>query len=241
MNSKKSLILAHGWAMNSHIWDDFIQPLSDNFEITCLNFPSHFQTLEEMSDFFVEHCTQKSIWLGWSLGATVILDIAKRHPECVESLILVAGNPCFVEKETWFGVKKSVFSDFSNRLNDDIEKTLTRFMALQVQGSENAKLNLLALKNSFSKKPIPSLKTLQIGLEILFNIDFREVFSNLAVPVKIILGQNDALIPAEVGEQLKKLLPSANVDIIAQAGHVPFLSHSQQVQNVIVEFVDTHD
>ena len=36
-------------------------------------------------------------WLGWSLGATVVLDIASRYPERVSSLVLLAGNPLFTQ------------------------------------------------------------------------------------------------------------------------------------------------
>jgi pimeloyl-[acyl-carrier protein] methyl ester esterase len=52
------------------------------------------------------------------------------------------------------------------------------------------------------------------------------------------LGGLDTLVPAAVGEKMQQLLPSLELNVIDRAGHVPFLSHSQETLAVISRFMD---
>ena len=121
----KPITLVHGWAMHSGIWRGFAKALAQHYQVTCVDLPSHGRsekitpfTLEAVSDTLVNALpNESSCCLGWSLGATVVLDIARRYSERVNSLILLAGNPLFVSSEQWAGVKSSVLDDFATSLS----------------------------------------------------------------------------------------------------------------------------
>ncbi|MFI3219142.1 MAG: alpha/beta fold hydrolase, partial [Methylococcales bacterium] len=82
--SGKPITLVHGWAMHSGIWRDFSQSLAEHYQVTCIDLPAHGRSdrldqfnLENVSDALVNALpNQPSCWLGWSLGATIVLDIA---------------------------------------------------------------------------------------------------------------------------------------------------------------------
>ncbi len=85
----KPIVLVHGWAMHTGIWREFAKQLAQNYRVTCIDLPGHGRseaidpfTLERISDELVDAIPDpSSCWLGWSLGATVVLDIAARYPE----------------------------------------------------------------------------------------------------------------------------------------------------------------
>ncbi len=244
VGSGKPITLVHGWAMHSGIWRSFAQSLAQYYQVTCIDLPSHGRsdrltpfTLASVSDAVINALpNESSCWLGWSLGATVALDIAHRYPERVNSLILLAGNPLFVRSEQWPGVKPSVLDSFAANLNADCQATLLRFLALQVNNLPNGKSLLKELKTAVMECEAPDYDSLQGGLNILKHTDLRDALFKLNIPVSVILGDKDTLVPVAVAEQFSK--PGIHPTIIKGAGHVPFLSHPQELLAIICRFMD---
>ena len=94
------------------------------------------------------------------------------------------------------------------------------------------------LKAAISECAAPDKATLQGGLDILKQADMRPVLSGLKIPVSVILGGLDTLVPVVVGQKMQQLLPSLDLNIIDRAGHVPFLSHSRETLAIISLFMD---
>ncbi|WP_442497479.1 pimeloyl-ACP methyl ester esterase BioH [Methylobacter sp. sgz302048] len=239
------VVLVHGWAMHSGVWRDFARALARHCRVTCIDLPGHGRS-EKISPFTLEQISvalvnslpeQPCSWLGWSLGATVVLDIAERFPERVSSLVLLAGNPLFMQAEAWPGMEAGLLDAFADGLNDNCQATLSRFLALQVNGLADCKIILKELRESVYECAMPDSQVLQSGLAILKQSDLRPVLSRLKCPVSAILGGKDMLIPVAVGRQLSQLNAGCEVNIIEQAGHVPFLSHQQEVLAVVSRFL----
>jgi len=240
------LVLVHGWAMHTGIWRKFAEQLGQFYQVTCIDLPGHgFSealdtfTLERVSAELINAVTEsQSCWLGWSLGASVVLDIAQRFPERVSSLILLAGNPLFPQTELWPGMKVDLLEAFGEQLREDCRATLLRFLSLQVTYAPDQKSLLRTLKAAVLACDSPNPVTLQGGLEILKRTDLRSVLVETKVPVSVILGTRDTLVPVRVGQELLALAPEIKLSIIDKAGHVPFLSHPQDLLEIITDFMD---
>lgn len=248
----KPIVLVHGWAMHTGIWRGFAKQLALNYQVICIDLPGHGRsekidpfTLERISAELVNAIPERSCcWVGWSLGATVVLDIADRYPERVSSLVLLAGNPSFTSSnlgtqiEQWPGMEVRLLDDFAGHLNKNCQATLLSFLSLQVKGLVDHKFFLRALKTAVFEYDAPDANTLQGGLEILKQADLRPVLSGLTIPISVILGGLDTLVPVAVGQKMQQLLPSLELNIIDRAGHVPFLSHSRETLAIISRFMD---
>jgi len=155
-------MLVHGWAMHSGIWRDFALQLAQNYRVTCIDMPGHGRsgnidafTLEQVGDALVNAAPDDSCcWLGWSLGATVALDIARRYPERVNSLVLLAGNPSFTKTAQWPGMKVDLLDTFAGQLHADCQATLLRFLSLQVMQLPDYKPLLRVLKSAVASVPL---------------------------------------------------------------------------------------
>jgi pimeloyl-[acyl-carrier protein] methyl ester esterase len=244
----KPIVLLHGWAMHSGMLRLFANELANFYQVTLVDLPGHGRsraispfTLDTVIPALVEAITETdepSCWLGWSLGATFVLEIAQRFPKKVNRLILLAGTPCFVKRNSWIGMDEQVLENFATSLQQDTQGTLLRFMALQIKGLDEQKPALQKILPLVSEFPAPDQPTLQDGLAILKHTDLREGFARLNIPVSVILGQLDTLVPAVSGEQMQALLPEMNLNLLARAGHVPFLSHQQAVVKAVRDFMD---
>jgi pimeloyl-[acyl-carrier protein] methyl ester esterase len=75
-------------------------------------------------------------------------------------------------------------------------------------------------------------------LQILKETDLREVFSSCPVPIQVILGTNDTLVPITLAEKLHELRPNLPVTTFNRAGHTPFLSHKAGLLAAITVFLE---
>ncbi|ESS72313.1 pimelyl-[acyl-carrier protein] methyl ester esterase BioH [Methyloglobulus morosus KoM1] len=242
----KPIVLVHGWAMHSGIWRAFAKGLAKHYQVTLVDLPGHGRsgaikpfTLETVSTALVGAIpNEPCCWLGWSLGAAFVLEIARRFPSRVNKVTLLAGTPCFVKNDAWSGMDVTVLDKFAESLQQDVHTTLLRFLSLHIKGLDNQKATLQELKTLVFETPEPSQHTLQQGLDILKQADLRDVFANLKIPVAVILGRLDTLIPVSVGVKMHELLPDVALTVIDRAGHVPFLSHQEALVNAVRRFMD---
>ncbi|MDD1620829.1 MAG: pimeloyl-ACP methyl ester esterase BioH [Methylococcaceae bacterium] len=237
----RPLVMIHGWAMHSGVWREFARQLAEHKQVICLDLPGHGRsdgvnsfTLPEIGAALLEAIpVPKFSLLGWSLGATVAIDMASRFPERVESLLLLAGNPKFVQCDDWPGVKFEVLDAFESLLSNDVRLTLMRFLALQVNGLPDGKRLLQLMKHAMQECEPPSVEVLRSGLDILERSDLRAALKHLRCPCSIVLGDRDKLVPIGCGLALKALKPEIDVHVLENAGHVPFLSHAPRLLDIL--------
>ncbi len=241
----KPIVLIHGWAMHTGVWRKFAQQLAQHYEVTCLDLPGHGlsetvepYTLDQMSAALIEVLPKSPFCLlGWSLGATVALAMTKQYPQQINLLIILAGNPRFVQDESWAGMKPQLLEGFADNLAINSQLTFIRFLALQVGSSSNGKQILKEIKQAIQECDPPVESVLQNGLSILKNADLRAELMTAQCPIKIILGDKDTLVPVQVGQNIKKIQTNCEINVIAGAGHVPFLSHPSEVIDIINRFI----
>jgi len=84
----------------------------------------------------------------------------------------------------------------------------------------------------------PTMETpCQGGLAILNKQTKNRFYPAQALPVSVILGTRDTLVPVSAGQNMQELAPEITLNIIDRPGHVPFLSHPQEVLKIISRFM----
>jgi len=249
----KPIVMIHGWGMHTGIWRPFVESLARHCRVTCVDLPGHGRS-GKISVFDLEHLgstllaavgEDPACWLGWSLGATVALDIASRFPERVDRLILLAGNPRFTRThdaadspEHWPGVSPRILDAFASQLTEDAQQTLLRFLALQVHSLPDTKALLKTLKTAVFECGPPDIESLLQGLHILKEADLRPALAALDRPISAIVGGRDTLVPHAVGAHLQHLQPIVQLHLLEKSGHVPFLTHQEQLIAIISAFME---
>lgn len=242
-------MFVHGWGMNSAVWDSFIEQLPDTIEPVCIDLPGHgkfnqsgFNNLQDLVDHLLEQAKQllngPALWVGWSLGALPILELCRQSPELVSKVIVVASNPCFVIRDDWHSaVEESVFDLFADNLQQNVEKTLQRFLSLQVRGMEQSRDVLRILRAAIVGQGLPSSEALNAGLQVLKSTDLRGLVKQLEVPQLWLLGEGDSLVPAALAQYLN-VQAGVKSHIIGGSAHLPFVSHTEEVMQQFLAFID---
>ncbi len=244
----RDLVMLHGWGMHSGVWGTCHERLASRYRVTLVDLPGHgrssfsgaeMRTLSSLAAAIAEVVPAGAIWLGWSLGGMVALRAATDLGKRVAGLVVVATNPSFVRRSGWpWAQEAEVLDGFARDLEREYRGLLLRFLALQTRGSEGAHPQLRILRKQLFSYGKPDLRALAAGLELLKRCDLRRELSTLALPALVVAGSNDTLVPAEAAVRLAGLLANARLEVIAGAGHAPFLSHPDSFCEQVEAFID---
>ena len=240
-----ALTLIHGWGMNAAVFQPLADQLGADFSVTRVDLPGYGASDWRGDDFetqveLLAAALPDSILVGWSLGGLYAQRLASRYPERFSQLILLNSNPCFVQRDDWpCAVKAEVFEAFAASLSAGWRATIRRFLGLQMRGGDQARQRVRQMTQLLIEGGEPHPDVLPFGLKLLLQRDARDELAALPLPVMLVLGDRDTLVPACVGEQIHRTSPAIRVECLARCAHAPFLSHSDLVISLIREFAQS--
>lgn len=252
------LILIHGFGGSTFAWRKVMPGLSENFDVIAIDLYGFGYTERpedkemysltsqaELINKVMESLDIESAHiLGHSYGGDVILVFADKYPDKTRSLIFVDGGRMFYEKGD-FGFNPIVVS-----LNPIIKPVVKSFAELLIFNEEGVRFVLegdVYSKNIVTDEMVQGyLDHLMVeGFENSLNgflskpgLELPEVdISKIAKPVLLIWGRHDAVIPPRVGEQMKNLLPDAEIVYFENSAHLPMEEEPLKFIRVITEFI----
>ena len=246
--SGPNLVLLHGWGMNACVWEPLTQRLNKHFTLHLVDLPgmgisrpTEPYHLHILAQKIAEMLPANADVVGWSLGGQVAMRIALDYPDIVRKLVLIGSTPCFVNKSDWLlGVTPEVFKGFASNVNADYQNTMMQFLTLQCMGASDTKSTVRQLRKKFAERPVPTTQTMQKALNILLDTDLRTEVNNIRKSTLLIHGDRDTLAPVQAAHWMMQNLPKAYLRVISGASHAPFLSHSEQCIEALVDFLITN-
>ncbi len=240
------LVLLHGWAMHSGVFDALALHLSSRFTLHLVDLPGHGHShgsalplaLEPVVDALVRRIP-RALWAGWSLGGLFALHAAATRPAAVAGLAMLCASPKFVRGEDWpQGMPPEVFRGFARGLRGDYRATLDRFIALEAFGSDDARGEIRMLRDEVFARGEPAAHVLADGLSLLEDTDLRGVLPGLSMPTLWLAGRRDRLVDPRAMQAAASQVADAHVVVAEHAGHAPFLTHADVVAAELVAFAE---
>src|SRR5688572_5131508 len=130
--SGRDLVLLHGWGLHSGAWMEIEPALRQKWRVHAFDLPGHGHsarveagTFDEATDRLAAQVPKGATVCGWSLGGLIAQHLARRHPERVSRLVLVATTPCFAARPGWpHGMKQPALKTFTEGLENDRDAML---------------------------------------------------------------------------------------------------------------------
>lgn len=240
------LFLIHGWGLHGGVWQPVVDALQDHYRLTVVDLPGHGHSPLPAGGFDLDHLSQllrdsapaKAVWIGWSLGGMAAFNAARHWPQRIDKVTMVAAQPQFIQSDDWpHATPGDSLALFTESLVNHTAQTLKRFLGLQVRGTADEREQLRDIRHMVDSRPHPRVEALRLGLEILRSAKLRPQLRELRRPLQLIFGGRDMLVPVAAAKAIQPLVPKARIDILPQAGHIPFLSHTNDFLNPLQEFI----
>jgi pimeloyl-[acyl-carrier protein] methyl ester esterase len=240
------VVLLHGWGTSGRILAPLARELARTRRVHVVDLPGYGRssacvpyTLDEITEILARSLPRRCQVCGWSLGGLAALAWARRAPQQVTALGLIATTPCFVRRAEWpHAVAAETLDEFAESLGTDAAATLRRFYALQALGDARAARVAGQLRETLRREPRADPAVLAAGLAILRETDLRGELAQIPRPALVIQGGRDRLVPPAAAKHLSQTLSGARLAVMPEAAHAPHLSSVREVSALLGDFFD---
>jgi pimeloyl-ACP methyl ester carboxylesterase len=224
------LVLLHGYPLDHHIWDDILPLLEDSFDLIIPDLrgfgeSTTIDTSYTMDDLasdvagLLDHLgIEKSAVAGHSMGGYAALAFARRYPERMSGLGLVATQALADPPDRKEGRFKSAADIAENGIRGVVDTMTTKF-------TTDERLQKFARSSMEMQQPAAYIDALKAMAE---RDDSTSLIASIKYPVVIIHGDADALIPIDRAHEMKSAIPHAYFVEVKGAGHIPMMEAVQE-------------
>lgn len=244
--SGQPLVLVHGFCEDTRIWETTAPQLATFCEVVCVDLPGfgktpltenkNPETIEDMADRLAftlrAEGLEKSIVIGHSLGGYITLALAERHPELLSGFGLFHSTAYADTEEKQQNRLKQVDFVKNNGVLPFVEVLIPGLFAKSQPHDEQLAQSLAIAKECSPQGIINALLAMRLRRERL------DVLQKANVPVLVIAGAEDALIPAEVSSYQASLVERCLFTLFEKSGHMGQLEESIKSVETIKQFVE---
>ncbi len=252
-----ALLMIHGIAVSSEHWRDVLEPLADHHTIVAPDLPGHGMSVGGPGDYSLGNLAtglrdllltlghERATLVGHSLGGGIAMQFAYQFPEMVERLVLVSSG--------------GLGSEVSPVLRAAALPGADLFIAATAGVGEKAGSAIARGMAAVGMRPGPDVAEVARGYAALAEPERRKAFLATLrsvvgtkgqevsasdrlylaeeVPVLIVWGARDPIIPVRHGEEAHEALPGSQLEIFEGAGHMPQVEQPVRFIAVLERFL----
>jgi non-heme chloroperoxidase len=253
--SGSPVVLVHGYALNGHSWEKQEAALLaaghrvityDRRGSGASSRPSigyDFDTLATDLHILLSRLDLRGVVLaGFAMGTgEVTRYLAVHGPGRVTAAVRVAPLPPFLLKthDNPDGIDRSVFDGLTARIAADRPAAMKDLMdqSYNIDLLGGSRVSDQAWQNSFYVA-ISASAHAALGCVMACLEDFRADLAKISIPVLVIHGDQDRVLPYEAtGSRLPALLKNARSTVIAGAPHAIIWTHADEVNQALLAFI----
>jgi len=232
----KLLLYLHGAGGNGHFGQKMLDLLSAKHSPLSLDYPGHgrssgtesLKSITAYSDFIYAFWkklgARPAVLIGHSMGGAIAMDVALRHSEMVDGLILTCTAAKFTIPEERLNVWKQVMQGRAGQpFTKDSCSPATPMNIVQEGWMEQIKTD-------------PRVR--YFDLVACKEFDGTAKLGQIRQATLVLAGQDDMTTPVAQSEQLRESIPGAKLTVIPQAGHWLPIEKPQETCDAIVAFLN---
>ena len=251
------LLLIHGMAGTCENWREVIEPLARHYTVIAPDLPGHGLSAGGQGDYSLGNLAaglrdlllvlghERATLVGHSLGGGVAMQFSYQFPEMVERLVLVSSGG--------LGLEVSPVLRAAALPGADLFIAATAGLGQKIGGAIGGGLSKVGVK------PAADLAEVARGYGSLAEPERRKAFLATLrsvvgtegqrvsaadrfylaeeVPVLIVWGARDPIIPASHGEDAHGVLPGSRLEIFDGVGHLPQIEQPTRFITVLEDFL----
>lgn len=230
--SGPAVIMIHGFGASLHTWEPWAKMLQDQFRVIRLDLPGSGlsspdptgryddgRTMELLIALMDQLGVTKAALIGNSIGGRISWRFAAEHPGRVSKLVLVAPDGYASQGFVYDQAPKVPATMQAMRYI--LPKPLLRMSLAPAYGDPSAMTPALMDRYHDLMLAPGSRAALLARMEQTILVDPEPLLRRIKIPVLLVWGGKDAMIPVANAADYQRALPKAELVTFAGLGHLP--------------------
>lgn len=244
---KPALLLIHGFPLSSQMWAPQLEDLDEFVRVIAPDLRGHGQSDSVSGDYSIgmlaDDCadllghlniTTPFVVCGLSMGGYIALEFYRRYPDLVAGLILASTRAGADSEEGKAGRDKA-----ADLARTEGATAVSEGMLLKMLAPQNSETDEELVEYVREVMSTASLNGVVGALAAMRDrIDSTPMLGDIDVPVLIIHGADDQLIPVTEAEAMYKAIPDSELVILPDAGHLPNLEQPDMFNDAVIDFLE---
>lgn len=238
--SGTALVLLHGYPLDHHIWDVVAPQLERTFDLILPDLrgfgsSTTMETPYTLDDFasdiagLLDHVgIQTAAIVGHSMGGYVALAFVNRYPQRVRGLGLVSSQTLADSPERKEGRYKTAQAVAEHGVQGVVETMAPKF-------TRDKQLQMTVSEVMRRQQPSAYIGALKAMAK---RPDASALLTTLKVPVVVIHGEADELIPVDRAREVKSAISHAVLVELKGVGHLPMLESPRGTVEALMKLTE---
>jgi pimeloyl-ACP methyl ester carboxylesterase len=247
VGSGPALLLLHGLACDHTTWHPVINRLAQEFTVIAPDFLGHGESDKPRADYSIGGYANgmrdlltilnidKVTVVGHSFGGGVAMQFAYQFPERTERLVLVSAGAILLPG----------FHQLATLLNLPVMRSVTRSMLTGLADSGVPALRdldevadiMASWRDPKTRRALRHLVRSCIDLRGQVITMRDRAYLTAAMPMAIVWGIDDQVVPVEHADIVSALAPDARVEVFQNSGHFPHKDHPERFIEFLTSFI----
>ncbi|MEM1836797.1 MAG: alpha/beta hydrolase [Pyrobaculum sp.] len=251
---EKWLVLIHGMFASGRWWKVQIEALSKKYRLLVPDLRGHGRSSplerrvklskfsQDVYQLMSSLGVEKAVFVGWSLGGLVSLDLASRHPELTKGVVLVASRArrSFIRIAKVLGdyLRGKLYAAYATLFftPSETQRLMRQFIVSEIEKELARRREEVVswiveevVKNRV-ENPIAVIMSALLS-------DVRNRLKYVKAPVLIIAGGRDRSLPPKYSIEIYKNIPTSRLVVLEDCGHYAPVECGEEVNRLISNFL----
>jgi pimeloyl-ACP methyl ester carboxylesterase len=245
--SGPTLLLIHGFPLNSSLWEPQLEDLSDTARLLAPDLrgfglsgsSNEPYTMELMADDCMGlldalGVQEPVVICGLSMGGYIAFEFYRRFREWVAGMILVSTRAGADTPEGQEAREQMAEKARTDGPEEIAAAMLPKLMAPETYDRDE---DLVAfVRDMMESASVDGIVGALMAMKT--RPDSTELLAEIDVPTLIIHGDEDQIVPVAAAEEMRDAIPEAELVLIPDAGHLPNLEQAEMFNEAIWDFLE---
>lgn len=237
------LVFLHAFPLHSAMWDAQRAAVGESARCIAFDVRGLGQSRPADHAFMLEHIVddllavldalsvQRAVLCGLSMGGYVALRAVERAPERVSGLLLADTQASSDKDAAKLARAEGLRALLSGGLARYADAQLERLLSARTRKSQPQLI--AALKQMITEGNAHGVAASLVALAT--RTDVTASLPRIAVPTRVIVGQDDAVTPESAARALSEAIPGADLHVLPGAGHLSNLEAPDAFNKLLLE------
>lgn len=251
------LLLIHGMAGTCENWRDVVEPLARHHTVIAPDLPGHGVSAGGPGDYSLGSLAsglrdlllalghERATLVGHSLGGGIAMQFAYQFPEMVERLVLVSSGGLGPEVSPVLRAAALPGAEFfiaatasaGEKIGGAIGRGLSAVGMRPAADLAEVARGYASLAEPRRRKAFLATLRSVVGTEGQRIAASDRLYLAEEVPMLIVWGARDPIIPARHGEDAHRALPGSRLEVFDDVGHLPQIEQPGRFIAVLEDFL----